>query len=150
VKTLPAWLPEWAKAVGQVLLHPHALLFLGTASVVMFLLSAVGVPWFVARLPADYFTRHERQELGLAAARRSGWRIALAVAKNLLGLVLLLAGIAMLVLPGQGLLTLVVGLILVEFPGKRKLERRIIAFGPVLKAVNALRHRAHRPPLGFD
>lgn len=146
---VPGWVPAWAKPVAEILLHPHVLLSIGIASLVLFLLSAIGVPWFMARLPADYFTRHEREQLGLAPVERGPFTTALRVGKNLLGLLLFLAGVAMLVLPGQGLLTIVVGLILVDFPGKRKLERRIITWAPVLKAVNALRRRAHRPPLQF-
>ena len=69
------------------------------------------------------------------------------LAKNGLGVVLLAAGIAMLVLPGQGLLTLVVALILLDFPGKRRLQRRIVYAPRVLAALNALRRRAGREPL---
>jgi hypothetical protein len=69
------------------------------------------------------------------------------VLKNLLGLVLVLAGIAMMLLPGQGLLTVFVGLLLLEFPGKHRLERRLIGWGPIYRAINRLRRRAGRPPL---
>ncbi len=147
---LPAWLPDWARAVAAVLLHPHVLAAIGIGSVLMFALSAVGVPWFVARLPVDYFSRRERQKLGMPDIERPRWALALRFGRNLIGLLLLLAGVAMLVLPGQGLLTLLVALLLLDFPGKRRLERRIIASRPVLRAVNALRRRAGRPPMRFD
>ena len=73
--------------------------------------------------------------------------MALLGAKNLAGAVLVLAGLAMLVLPGQGLLTIVVGLLFLDFPGKRSLELRLVRHPPVLRTINWLRATAHRPPL---
>lgn len=69
------------------------------------------------------------------------------IAKNLVGLVLLIAGIAMLVLPGQGLLTIAVGLVLIDFPGKFRLERWLATRRPVWRSLNWLRKRAGRPEL---
>ena len=61
--------------------------------------------------------------------------------------VLVLAGLIMLVVPGQGLLTLAVGLVLVDFPGKYRLERWLVTRPPVWRAINWLRKRAGREPL---
>ena len=110
------------------------------ASVVLFVLGIVGVPFFLARLPADYLSREEPPTTG-------PWRFLLRVAKNLLGALLIVLGVLMLVLPGQGLLTLLVGLLLVDFPGKRRIVRRILGAPRVLAVVNALRRRWNRPPL---
>ncbi|NIV30742.1 MAG: hypothetical protein GWN58_14950, partial [Anaerolineae bacterium] len=63
------------------------------------------------------------------------------VLKNLLGLVLLVAGVAMLVLPGQGLLTIVIALTLLNFPGKYHLERWVVSRPPVYRAINWIRRR---------
>jgi hypothetical protein len=110
------------------------------ASVVLFVLGIVGVPFFLARLPADYFSREEPQTPG-------PWRFVVRVAKNVLGALFIVLGILMLVLPGQGLLTLLVGFMLIDFPGKRRLECRIVGAPRVLRVVNALRRRWNRPPL---
>jgi hypothetical protein len=59
-----------------------------------------------------------------------------------LGLLLSLPGI-----PGQGLLTVLIGLMLVDFPGKLRLERWLIGLPRVLQTVNRLRQRYGRPPL---
>ncbi len=67
--------------------------------------------------------------------------------KNLLGYLLIVAGIAMLVLPGQGVLTILLGVILVDLPGKYRFERWIVARPLVLKSINRLRQRAGRDPL---
>jgi hypothetical protein len=69
------------------------------------------------------------------------------VIKNLVGVALLLAGLVMLVTPGQGLLTIVVGLTLLSFPGKARLERWIATRPAVWRAINWMRQRAGRDTL---
>ena len=63
---------------------------------------------------------------------------------------MLLLGIAMLVLPGQGVLTILAALVLLDFPGKRRLERRLLLRPRLLGALNSLRARAGRPPIDLD
>ena len=109
----------------------------------MLVLGALLAPAIIARIPADYFVREVREETRSWHAMR----IATRVAKNLLGVLLLAAGILMLVLPGQGILTIFAALMLLEFPGKRRLELAIIRQPIVLKAVQWLRQRAGRDPL---
>ena len=67
--------------------------------------------------------------------------------KNLFGVILLLGGMAMLVLPGQGILTILIGLSLLDFPGKRALERRIVGRPLVLQAINRIRRKFNKSPL---
>jgi hypothetical protein len=110
---------------------------LGVFGVAAFIASLIGVPWFFTRMPADYFRRPDRD-----SRPRSGGAMLLRGLRNVLGGLLVFVGILCLVLPGQGLLTLIVGLVLIDFPGKRRLERWV-----VLRSINALRRRAHHPPL---
>ena len=112
----------------------------------MFVLSVALVPLVLTRLPADYFSKERRARLAEHAKNRP-FHWLLVVAKNALGALLVVLGLIMLVLPGQGLLTLLVGLLFVDFPGKYRLERRIIGGPRVLRAINALRERWHKPPL---
>ena len=63
------------------------------------------------------------------------------------GVALLIAGLIMLVGPGQGLLTLIVAIGLLDLPGKRKLQRKLLFRPRVLKLVNGLRERAGRDAL---
>ena len=69
--------------------------------------------------------------------------------KNLAGLVLFVVGLVMALpgIPGQGILTMIVAVTLIDFPGKRGLERRLIGRPWVLRQLNRLRARFHRPPL---
>ena len=115
-------------------------------SVVLFVGSLVILPVLVAAMRTDYFITPSRDDhtwLGRHPAARMTAR----VLKNTLGAVLLVAGLAMLVLPGQGILTMLVALSLLEFPGKRRLELRLIRQRLVLGPVNWIREKAGRPPL---
>ncbi len=71
-------------------------------------------------------------------------------AKILLGVLLLSAGIAMLVLPGQGLITILVGLSLIPFPGKRRLELFLLSRKEVRSSLNWIRIKANKDPFIFD
>lgn len=126
----------------------HAVLFqvLGAASLAMFVLSLVVFPLVVISLPPDYFVRERRDPVRQLRRRPLLWA-AVMVVKNLLGAALIAAGVAMLVLPGQGLLTILVGLALTNFPGKFTLERRLVRVPSVGRALNRIRTAAGRPPL---
>jgi hypothetical protein len=134
-------------ALLSLLSHPTLVAITTTVSIVLFVTSVAGIPWLVSRLPADYFKRGDPL---LHSVRQPSLRVALRIAKNILGVVLLAAGLAMLVLPGQGVLTLIVALVLIDFPGKRELERRLVSRPRVLRTLNRLRRRSGREPLVID
>jgi Na+/H+ antiporter NhaD/arsenite permease-like protein len=118
--------------------HPAVRWGLGAFSVLAIIASLVLVPRFLASLPPDYLKA--RQD----PAPKS---LLLRVARNLLGVVLVFLGVAMLLLPGQGLLTLVIGLLLVDFPGKHQLVTRLLSRPKVLSIVNKLRAHRNAAPL---
>ena len=125
--------------------HSEILWVTGIASALMMLCGIAIVPWILLRLPRDYFLPPRRhritpQRLSLAVG------LPLLLGKNLLGIVLILAGMAMLVLPGQGLLTIILGLALTNFPGKFKLQRRLVSHPSVFHSLNWLRRRFGRAP----
>jgi len=128
---LPAWL-KW--------LRDPALL----VAVSLGLVSVLVLPLLLVRIPTDYFVAVP------APTRRGGASWFGRVIKNLLGGLMLVLGIIMLVLPGQGVLTIVAALVLLDFPGKRRLERRLLLRPRVLGVLNSLRARAGRPPLELD
>jgi len=133
-------LTDWAKS------NETLLWCLGAGSVALFLLTPVAVAWAIVRLPEDHFVNKRRQPLE-SWQDRPVLRGTLLVAKNFLGSVLLVAGVLMLLMPGQGLLTIVAGLILLNFPGKFRLERRLATQRHVWKSINWLRKRFGRPAL---
>ncbi len=98
-------------------------------------------------LPSTYFLKGHRGERGPGEhpiLRASGRLL-----KNAFGVVLVLLGtiLALPGVPGQGLLTILIGLILLDLPGKRGIERRLIIWGGVADRVNRLRARFGKPPL---
>jgi hypothetical protein len=118
-----------------------AVLFLGSMAVV----TVVVVGW-----STDHFKRSGQQPFW--ADRHPLVRVVGRIGKNLAGLVVVALGIIMALpgVPGQGILTALIGLTLLDFPGKRALERKLIARQPVMKAINRLRSRFHRPALELD
>jgi hypothetical protein len=112
----------------------------------MFIGSLVLVPWLVLQIPHDYFLGMTRAE-HRPRFRHPGRRLAALVAKNLLGGILLTAGLAMIFLPGQGLLTLFMGIMLIDFPGKFRLEKRIVCTPVILRSLNWIRVKRNRPPI---
>jgi hypothetical protein len=103
------------------------------------------LPVIIIALPAGYLTRDEK--FGEALPTYRLWHYPYLVVKNILGAIFILAGLAMLVLPGQGLLTLALGLALISFPGKHRAIQRIVGRKKILAAINRLRIRARKPPL---
>ena len=120
--------------------------FLGIAT---FAASIVAITVLLVNLPATYFLdSHERQ---LWIDRHTVIRWTGLVLKNLLGLFLVLFGVILSVpgVPGQGLLTTLLGFVLLDFPGKRHLERKILSRPHVRATVDRLRARFGRRPLVF-
>jgi hypothetical protein len=131
--------------VIESLLSKEVLLTLFVLSVVGFVGSLFVIPFILVRLPPHYFDeRHPRTWM---EEHHPILRLIGHVIKNVIGAVLLLAGIAMLFLPGQGILTMLIGISLLDFPGKRRLEAKIIGQRSVLQTINSLREKFGRPPL---
>lgn len=128
-------MPTSLRAFFSLLFSPPVLTVITGISVALFALSAWLIPRFLVHLPPDYFVRQPLQE---PPNGRKLWRT---LAKNALGVLLLLAGLAMLVLPGQGILTLVVALLLLDVPGKPRFLRRCVSKPLVLSGLNRLRAR---------
>ena len=118
--------------------------WLGIASAITFIGSLIIIPYLVVRIPADYFTRPK--DTKPKRQHPVVWLFG-SIVKNFFGILFVLAGIAMLILPGQGILTILIGLMLINFPGKHNLERRIIQQPAVLRAINWMRAKADHPPL---
>lgn len=108
----------------------------GLFSAATFVLSLLLLPWLLSRIPADYFRyRNPQESWGMLLLPRN-------VLRNVLGLPVLLAGISMLILPGQGFITILLGLAIMQFPGKFRLERWVLRQPGVLRAVNWIRRRS--------
>jgi hypothetical protein len=132
-------------AQAEALLTKNVLIGLTIASVAFFIGTLIAIPFILVRLPPHYFDeRHPRRWM---PDRHPVLRLMGLIAKNAVGTVFLAVGIALLFLPGQGILTILLGISLMDFPGKRYCERKIVGQPTVLKAINALRAKYDKPPL---
>ena len=141
-----AWLPDWFPHGLREFLTPGMVFGLLVFSLVALVATLIGVPWFFCRIAPDHFTREARPSLPFVVSGSWVQPVAHAL-RNALGVVLICLGLAMLVLPGQGVLTLLIGLICVDFPGKRRFERWLVSRPAVAHGINRLRRRAGQPPL---
>jgi len=124
-----------------------ALWWLAVFSVISFAATIAIVPLLIIRIPADYFADARRHGPEPWSAGHPLVRWSLLIGRNLFGWVVIVLGIAMLVLPGQGILTIVIGLMLINFPGKYRLERWVITRRHVLRSINGIRRHSGRAPL---
>lgn len=126
------------------ILKAHEQLFwlLGLGSIVMFVGSAVLIPYAIILLPVDFFARIPEKPF---TRRHPLAAFLLIIFRNALGGVLLVAGIIMLFVPGQGLLTILIGLALIDFPGKHTLLLRMVSNPRVYEATNGIRRWAGKP-----
>jgi hypothetical protein len=88
-------------------------------------------------LPADHFLPRPTPDSWWR--RHWAMRWTLLGVKNVLGVIIFVLGAVMLVTPGPGLVFILLGLSLLDFPGKRALERRLVQRPSVMKFLNDLR-----------
>jgi len=115
------------------------------ASILTFIGSLIIIPWIIIRLPSDFFITR-KTIWNSAKQHHPALLITLLIIKNSIGMLLLAAGIIMLLMPGQGLLTIAIGLGLINFPRKHIFLSRIVQCPSVLKTLNWIRKKYHHPP----
>lgn len=110
--------------------------------------AAIGI--VMVKIPASYFSSHYERDF----LPDSPWlvRWGAVIVKNIAGVLLIALGIVLSLpgVPGQGILTILLGLIMIDIPGKRPLESWIIKRPNVLAAINKLRHKYGKPALIMD
>ncbi|MDA0754738.1 MAG: hypothetical protein O3A43_01735 [Proteobacteria bacterium] len=123
------------------------IIWFGSISLFIFLFSLLTIKWLVALIPEDYFINRKISKV--RSNNPALWYIVLIV-KNMIGYSLVLGGIMMLVLPGQGVFTIIIGLMLSNYPGKYAIEKKFIAIPSILKSINWLRNKSNKPPLNLS
>ena len=116
---------------------------LAITSLATFLLSLLIIPLIISRLSVTCFLNIAPNpvEKGLSA-----WRVVLLLLRNTAGILLLVAGIAMLFLPGQGILTILISLLLLSFPGKQKLFNYLIHKPALQRSLDWIRKKSGTHP----
>ena len=124
--------------------YKNLILWFGSISLFVFLFSLLSIKWLVSLIPEDYFIN--KKDSKIKTNNILIWYIVL-ILKNLIGYSLILGGIMMLVLPGQGLFTIIIGLMMSNYPGKYSIEKKFIAIPTILKSINWLRRKSNKPPI---
>ncbi len=139
------WIAELSASISWNNILIGFLLFIISLSVSLL---AIGI--VMVRIPENYFSSHYERDF----LPDSPWlvRWGAVIAKNVFGVFLIVLGIILSLpgVPGQGILTILLGLIMLDIPGKRPLETTIIKRKAVLASINKLRARYRRPPLVVD
>jgi hypothetical protein len=138
---------EWISGYWEALTLSR-ILFGAGLFLISFFASILIAAIVIVKIPENYFSSHYQQDFLPNTPWLVRWGVV--IVKNIVGLVLIVAGIIMLIGPGQGVLTILIGLIMMDIPGKRPLEAKIIKRPAILSAVNQLRARYKKNPLVMD
>ncbi|MBC8208407.1 MAG: hypothetical protein H8E79_04470 [Desulfobulbaceae bacterium] len=122
--------------------------WLGLLSLATFVVSLLIIPWVVTRAKTNYFLvhtyhvdqRHQQHPLLYFIVR---------IFRNTLGGLLLVAGLCMLFLPGQGIITMIIGLSLLDVPGRQLVLDRLIQIEIIQHSLNWIRHKSGKEPFRF-
>ncbi len=136
---------DWLLSTVQQYVSADTLVALTVLSLAFFIGSLIAIPYILVRLPADYFD--VRVPRPWMQNHHPVLRLVGHVVKNAVGAIFLFAGFLMLFLPGQGILTMLIGVSMLDFPGKRKVEARMIGQPTVLSVINGMRQKFGKPPL---
>ncbi|TYK66280.1 hypothetical protein [Colwellia echini] len=124
----------------------------------------IGMSYIITQMDTRYFIRKNAVNKTNSAKKyddkfnknhnltllKSSVTVVIQIVKIIIGVFLLLCGLLMLVLPGQGLITMVIGLSLIPFPGKDKLVQYILSRKSIRTSLNWIRVKAKKEPFIFD
>ena len=136
------------KIISWSSMNSDLLFLLGSLSIFILIISVFMMVLIISFLPEDYFKSENRNLISsVKNSRYPLLKLLVLITKNFFGVLLLLSGILMLVLPGQGILTIITGLVFIDYPGKYKFERKLLRQKGVIKSINWIRSHLSKPPL---
>ena len=136
------------KIISWSSMNSDLLFLLGSLSIFILIISVFMMVLIISFLPEDYFKSENRNLI--SSVQNSHYpllKLLVLITKNFFGVLLLLSGILMLVLPGQGILTIITGLVFMDYPGKYKFERKLLKQKGVINSINWIRSRLSKPSL---
>ena len=136
------------KIISWSSMNSDLLFLLGSLSIFILIISVFMMVLIISFLPEDYFKSENRNLI--SSVQNSHYpllKLLVLITKNFFGILLLLSGILMLVLPGQGILTIITGLVFMDYPGKYKFERKLLRQKGVINSINWIRSRLSKPSL---
>lgn len=120
--------------------------WISIGSIISFFGSLIIIPRLIINLPPDFFLKRKKS---VSVKQIVVFRVTFFLLKNFLGFLLFLCGILMLFIPGQGLLTMFLGLVLLDFPGKYKLQLYCLKVRPVRRSLNWIRRKYEKEAFIF-
>ena len=136
------------KIISWSSINSDLLFLLGSLSIFILIISVFMMVLIISFLPENYFKSENRNLIfSVQNSRYPLLKLLVLITKNFLGILLLLSGILMLVLPGQGILTIITGLVFMDYPGKYKFERKLLRQKGVINSINWIRSRLSKPSL---
>ena len=122
-----------------------ALFFVGS-----FFVNLAIVSFILVKLPADHFSK--RRKTNFWSGPHPALHAAKVIGKNIAGVLLVALGIVLSLpgVPGQGLLTVLLGVMLLDFPGRHSLEQKLLSRPSIVNTINNLRKRFDKPPLELN
>ncbi len=129
--------------------YKYELFILAWVSIGLLIVSLAIIPIVVIKMPENYFSEQYRVRASKTSSHPILAQLFTGI-KNLIGFIFIILGILMLILPGQGILTVLMGLFLMNFPGKYKFERKLVSLPKVLKSLNWIRAKANKPKLVIE
>jgi len=136
---------SYMEAFSYILQNNQIFLYISGLSTIFFLLSLLGLSWLISIIPHNYFV--DKKRVSLIKMKNPLMWLPIIIIKNSIGLVLILCGILMLILPGQGVLTIITGLIFLDYPGKFRFERSLVRNKLILNSMNWIRRKLDKPDL---
>ena len=136
------------KIISWSSVNSDLLFLLGSLSIFILIISVFMMVLIISFLPEDYFKSENRNLISsVQNSRYPLLKLLVLITKNFFGVLLLMSGILMLVLPGQGILTIITGLVFMDYPGKYKFERKLLRQKGVINSINWIRSRLSKPSL---
>ena len=136
------------KIISWSSMNSDLIFLLGSLSIFILIISVFMMVLIISFLPEDYFKSENRNLISsVQNSRYPLLKLLVLITKNFFGILLLLSGILMLVLPGQGILTIITGLVFMDYPGKYKFERKLLRQKGVINSINWIRSRLSKPSL---
>ena len=136
------------KIISWSSMNSDLLFLLGSLSIFILITSVFMMVLIISFLPEDYFKSENRNLISsVQSSQYPLLKLLVLITKNFFGILLLMSGILMLVLPGQGILTIITGLVFMDYPGKYKFERKLLKQKGVINSINWIRSRLSKPSL---
>jgi len=108
------------------------------------------VSLILVKLPANHFSKNRKTKFW--AGPRPWLHAAKVIGKNIGGILLVALGVVLSLpgVPGQGLLTVLLGIMLLDFPGRDRLEQKLLSRPSIVNTINNLRGRFGKKPLELN